>query len=347
VIRQARQTQSEVSGKAAKVVPFAPVLNVATSDRVDSAAKKVLVFHMDRLASEIDGIKKDTDVECVHRGRVAVRRMRSALSLFGPMLGVKRAEVISRDLKWIGALLGRVRDIDVFLLKLPRYAKLKRFAGEEEMFLVKRLMAYRSFPLKALSDALGSARYKRMERRLRALTDTIEPKRPSSSVAVKKISDAVPSMMEGMFESVVEKGSEAFKKQRMKDFHKLRIEAKRLRYGLEAISPAYGRALDPFIKRLVEMQDCLGDMQDTVFTRGFIDDILDGKILKGLRPGTGFVLGEIYMLQREIASDCRRDFSGIWRRFASKRTLRDLKKGLRVKPVTSGATQRTTGEETA
>ena len=55
-------------------------------------------------------------VEPVHQARVALRRLRSAFSLFGPLfVGDDRAAMLAADLRWLAGELGMIRDIDVLL----------------------------------------------------------------------------------------------------------------------------------------------------------------------------------------------------------------------------------------
>jgi len=111
----------------------------------------------------------------------------------------------------------------------------------------------------------------------------------------------------------------------LKQFHRLRIRMKKLRYAIEFMAPAYDGALDPFIERTVEIQDCLGELQDTVFTGEFIEFLLNDWKGKLVDPDLLFILGEIYQLQTQIAGKCRERFGTIWERFSADETLNLLK----------------------
>ena len=60
---------------------------------------------------------------------------------------------------------------------------------------------------------------------------------------------------------------------------------KKLRYASEFMATAYEGTLDAFIERTVEIQDCLGELQDTVFTRKFIEGLLEDWKGKLVDPG--------------------------------------------------------------
>lgn len=55
------------------------------------------------------------DAGALHQARVALRRLRSALSIHKPMLGHGRAEVLNGELRWLAGELGKARDLDVLL----------------------------------------------------------------------------------------------------------------------------------------------------------------------------------------------------------------------------------------
>jgi len=98
------------------------------------------------------------------------------------------------------------------------------------------------------------------------------------------------------------------------------------------MAPAYEGVLDPFIERTVEIQDCLGEVQDTVFTREFIDSLYEE--WKGdVGPDLFFILGEIYQLQAEIEQERREGFGRIWQSFSSDETANLLKQIFQIEPA--------------
>src|SRR3954467_11693218 len=52
--------------------------------------------------------------EGVHQMRVGVRRLRAMLSAFAPLLEDDGAQSFSDELRWLGNVLGRVRNLDAF-----------------------------------------------------------------------------------------------------------------------------------------------------------------------------------------------------------------------------------------
>nr|VFJ99815.1 MAG: Inorganic triphosphatase YgiF, contains CYTH and CHAD domains [Candidatus Kentron sp. H]VFJ99861.1 MAG: Inorganic triphosphatase YgiF, contains CYTH and CHAD domains [Candidatus Kentron sp. H]VFK04236.1 MAG: Inorganic triphosphatase YgiF, contains CYTH and CHAD domains [Candidatus Kentron sp. H] len=96
-----------------------------------------------------------TDPEGVHRMQGGLRRMRTCLSLFEPLIPPDSSRALRAELSWIAHILGHARDWDVFTETLDgtdeRLQSLQREAHE------KRQSCYRD-----LREALGSVRYSRL-----------------------------------------------------------------------------------------------------------------------------------------------------------------------------------------
>ncbi|MDV0443614.1 CHAD domain-containing protein [Methanorbis rubei] len=91
-------------------------------------AKALLQLAAD-MAGESAGVKAGTDIEYIHRMRVASRRLRAALPLFAGCFGEKEYRAWEKEVKQITRSLGRARDLDVqiaflrsYLEKLPKTA---------------------------------------------------------------------------------------------------------------------------------------------------------------------------------------------------------------------------------
>ena len=86
------------------------------------AIGRACLYHLmsnERILSET----RDPDV--VHQMRVAMRRLRAAISLFKDVLADERRDAIRNELKWISNELGAARDLDVFIGKTLEPARKK------------------------------------------------------------------------------------------------------------------------------------------------------------------------------------------------------------------------------
>jgi CHAD domain-containing protein len=301
-------------------------LKVCLEDRLDLAVRKILTYQFQRFREQLAGVRQDIDTEFVHQARVATRRMRSAVRLFREAIPQSVVTYLGEELKWLGNKFGTVRDLDVFLLNLSRFRpQIKRFPSKKKKALENWIEKHRRSPLKALQEALESSRYKSFERRFTQFLERPLPARPRAPLAARPVREVAPVLIKGKFEGAIEQGHKVLAKPKLKQFHVLRIQMKKLRYAVEFMAPAYEGALTPFIERTVEIQDCLGELQDTVFTREFVEFLLDKWKGKLVEPDLLFILGEIYQLQTEIAADRREKFGNIWERFSSEETVNLLK----------------------
>ncbi|HPK53053.1 MAG TPA: CHAD domain-containing protein [Smithellaceae bacterium] len=323
------KSKLEVAMERLKVSPPAKKppdkLRIRRDDRLDLALRKIISDQFNRLGEQIPGVQKDIDTEFVHQARVSTRRMRSALKLFPGAIAPGIAGYLSRELKWLGALFGEVRDLDVFLLNLSRFRmQIERFPAKKKDVFDNWIDQHRRAPLKKLCGALESPRFANFARRLTGFVEGRLPQRPRAPAALQLVGAAAPAVIRQRLNAVIKQGQAVLAAPDLKQFHLLRIEMKKLRYACEFISPAYDGGLDRFINRTAEIQDCLGAIQDTVFTRGFIGFLFDEWRNKLVNPYLIFILGEIYQLQAEIAERRRESFAKIWEKFSSAETIREL-----------------------
>jgi CHAD domain-containing protein len=301
-------------------------LSVRRDERFDLAVRKILTFQLQRFDEYLPGVHLDIDTEFVHQARVATRRMRSALKLFRGALPHKTAEHFQRELGWIAAVFGEVRDLDVFLLNLPAFFEtIESSTPRQQRALARWVEEHRTEPLDALGTALRSDRLGKLRSRIQTYLKRPLPKRPTAPLALRPVGEAAPVIILELYQAVIRQGRRVIAKPKLKNFHKLRIQTKKLRYACEFMAPAYGKSLQPFIKRTTAIQDCLGELQDTVFTRDFIDHILADWKGKAVDPGLLFALGEIYQFQGEIARTKQAAFVDIWRDFDRKAVNDELR----------------------
>jgi len=294
------------------------IYRIRLDDRLDLAVRKILAYQFSRFREHLSGVRHDVDTEFVHQARVSTRRMRSALRLFGDAVPKGTCSYLTSEMQWLGGLFGTVRDLDVFLLNLPLFQQeIDRFPKRNMKIFDHWIRRHRRSPFEALTKGLESLRYTNFEKRFLRFLELPLPARPRAALALKRVREVAPAVIREKFDAVIKQGHKVLENPKMKQFHQLRIQMKRLRYACEFMASAYDGALEPFIERTTEIQDCLGELQDTVFTRGFIDTLYNDWKNKLPTPKLIFILGEIYQLQREIADERQKKFGKIWERFSS------------------------------
>jgi len=211
------------------------------------------------LLDEVEGVRLGEDIECVHRMRVASRRLRSVMRLFKECFKGKKGKLWRNAVKEVTSSLGEARDLDVQMAILSKMGK--RWEGEQGvgMALIIRVLKDRRSSLQpdisAFMDTLvGGGPL--ME--LKADLEKTEEWNGSVSLlhpaAYAHASLAVDELM-----------SHAISVPDYDDWqghHALRIAGKHLRYALEAFRDTYDGRLEEEISRLKGLQDVVGDLHD-------------------------------------------------------------------------------------
>jgi CHAD domain-containing protein len=265
---------------------------------VTDVVQAVLRAGTDRLRQHADSIPASQDPEDVHQARVATRRLRSDLKTFGSLLEADWVTNIRAELKWLGEVLGAVRDGDVLDMRLRRQlAELPERDSPEAGRILERLANERDAHRQAMLDALGSQRYVNIVGALEAAA--AEPGPPVETDVVRKPWKRLES-------AVNELPSEPADE----ELHEIRKRAKQCRYALEAVAPLAGDAATDWAKAVAGLQSVLGDLNDAVVAERWLRD--------GERS---FVAGELVGIERGEAAVSRSAWPDVWEK-ASKKDLR-------------------------
>jgi CHAD domain-containing protein len=87
-----------------------------------SAAVRIVGVRAEELHEAADGVLDTQDIEPLHDMRVASRRLRAALEIFGPCFPPDEHKALLKDVKRLADALGERRDCDVTIAFLERFA---------------------------------------------------------------------------------------------------------------------------------------------------------------------------------------------------------------------------------
>jgi CHAD domain-containing protein len=295
--------------------PVPEALRVRAEDTLALAARKLVGQQALKMRANTEGTIEDLDPEYLHDLRVAARRLRSVLRLFGEPLGSRRAESLKLELAWIGRVLGAVRDLDVFILNLRTQSERLGDAGAIATVLAGELERRRAPAREHLESGLRGRRYARLLERFESLAASPVPKRPSPAAA-RPVAAEGPEIIRRAQRRVLNLGRGVTDKTEAPVLHRLRILFKRLRYACEFFRDAFGEELEPYIRAMVRFQDCLGEHQDAVVAMLRIRQLADEMVREGLIPQSSLLdLGSLLQVQREIARGRRRKLAELWGEF--------------------------------
>jgi CHAD domain-containing protein len=251
---------------------------------------------------EEPGTRLGDDPERLHDMRVASRRLRAALKLFTDVLP-PQVVTLREELRWIGAILGAVRDLDVQLQQLDGWRAALPEADRSVLDALNSLLEDQRAEARAtMLAALDSRRYEsfvnRFSRALRA-----RPPR-NSALWSSPARQVAPALIEARFRAVRKAAHRLGPDSPPGDYHRLRIHGKRLRYALEFFAELYPRPTRALNKRLAALQDILGLHQDADVAiarlHAFVDERADR-----LEPATVFAMGQIAERYRRSMGDLR------------------------------------------
>jgi len=196
------------------------------------------------------------DPEALHQARVASRRVRATLRLLDPDLypGLKRQQ---KRLEGFTELLGGIREMDVHNLILeelgPDLPGPTGWAALEhvlELVEARRTKARRGLPVRLEELELGKVAALLPEPELPYPFHALEPAEAAWNCLAPHI-EAITTLVP---EQQQEEDPEAL--------HQLRIHAKKLRYALEILAPAFPLGAEGPLKELKALQTVLGHYHD-------------------------------------------------------------------------------------
>jgi CHAD domain-containing protein len=91
-------------------------------------------------------------------------------------------------------------------------------------------------------------------------------------------------------------------------WHRTRIDAKKARYTVEAVTPVFGAPAKSFAQQLARVTDLLGRHQDCAIAADTVAAMLD----RDTGPRAAFALGALYEQQRAELRGVRREFLVLW-----------------------------------
>jgi triphosphatase len=203
--------------------------------------------------------------EGVHQMRVAVRRIRSAMSAFKKVLPAADRRRISDELGWLADILGRARNLDVFAIELlpPARSALVHEAGIDD--LVAALDQERSAAYQQAKRAIQSERHAAGMLRLSHWFEARGWRDGPAKLSIlltSPIGELAPLLLDRRWRQV-RKRSKRFRRLTASQQHELRVAAKKLRYTAELLGSLFDRDdLQEFMKQLKRLQDDLGYAND-------------------------------------------------------------------------------------
>lgn len=267
--------------EAVKASPIPMTAETSTAESFRAVAGACLAHFHRNVPVVLDQAADPANAAALHQARVAIRRLRSALSIYKPVLAGDRAATrFKRELRWLAGKMGPVREIDVLI------------ESAKSREVLERLVKARS---NAFAPAAGALRSKRCRTAMLDLAEWLA------------IGDWLshPEGVERREEPVAEFAPRALNrrrkilKKRGKNLavldddarHEARKAAKKMRYAADFFTALYSskrqrHRIDRCLHPLEALQDLLGQLNDiatapAVAERIGLADIPEGHALIG------------------------------------------------------------------
>lgn len=205
------------------------------------------------------GTRLGEDPEELHDMRVALRKLRAAMSTFKDVLPL-RFQALREELRWLGGSLGTVRDLDVQLGWLE--AERERAGWEDATALgplIAELEQRRQHERARLLGELDSPPFVDL---MQGLTAALREAAPGGAKALARVRKYGRKVLRRRYRQLERVIDDINADAPPPLYHAARIRAKRLRYSLDALAPVYGRRAEEVIDELKTVQDLLGEYQD-------------------------------------------------------------------------------------
>jgi CHAD domain-containing protein len=284
--------------------------NVASRATAEEVITAGLLAAAARLVDHIATVVLDEDREGVHQARVGIRRLRSDLRTASPLLNMRVAAPLRRELDWLMDSLGEVRDLDVLLARLRTDVEKLEPADRQGADAV----------LAQAADDRAAA-YERLRRDLRSArcaalleeTTRIATAPPFTGRDAKRAaSKALPALVKRPLGDLLRQARKQRDPPDDDALHRLRIAVKRVRYAVELAAPVAGEKARRAAHRLADVQEVLGEHNDACIAVARLRTL-------GERtgPSGAWAAGLLGGLQLAQAAQCRKRFSSVWAKAAA------------------------------
>jgi triphosphatase len=227
--------------------------------------------------------RAERDPEAVHQMRVAIRRLRAAMSIFKEVAVDGQSEAVKRGLRRLAGELGEARDIDIFIAKAIAPARERHPDDEDLAALAASYEARRKAAYERALEAVTSGRFARI------VLDTTAWLESGPWLLREKTAAMGEEPVEAFAAKELARRAKRIRK-RAKYLealdpaarHEVRIAVKKLRYAAEFFTPLFtgksrGKRAKTLRSALGELQDRLGDLNDIAVVEAMEHDAGHGR----------------------------------------------------------------------
>ena len=284
-----------------------PDVGVAPTLRRASSAADVLRSYLVAEVTAVQvadlAVRRHLD-DSVHQMRVAVRRLRSALKVFGSLFDQEWADHLRRELGGLAEVLGPARDAEVVYQHLLRL--LPGTCSESAREVVRWAWQERArAAARDLHEVMCEPRYIAL---LDALVEAAAAPHYSPAAQGRAAEVLVAPVHEAWHDFAL-RAKALHRHGPDEPWHDARIRAKRARYAVEAVTPVFGTGAGHFAHTLAQVTDLLGEHQDASVSAAALAELAHGH---GVGVEAVASLRRARRRAREQVDDARATFLAAW-----------------------------------
>ncbi len=282
-------------------------------DTTVGAAAALVIGHLaDVILAGIPGVIAGTTPEPVHAMRVALRRLRSALSVFRRAVDGPAVAAVKPLLHDLAAALGTARDWDVFLMGTGQQVAAALDGDQRIQTMLAAARKQREAAYGALRCLFASAEFRQLAVALVQLAALrpweFDADQERWAILRGDAAGYAAALLAKRHEHMLAPGHD-ISGLAATELHALRKQGKRLRYAAEFFAPLHGRrSTRRFVRRVSDLQDALGHLNDTASAAGLMQSIRGG-------PDRHFAAGAVQGFAAARSLEARTAIARSWSKF--------------------------------
>ena len=246
----------------------------------EAAAIGILRECAAQIAANFDAVRQLSSIDGPHQLRIGLRRLRSSLLVFRPVIESPATRHLAAEARWLGQQAGRLRDLDVLVTDIiskeheahPDVVGLERLAEAAAM--------QKEEVRREVQTVLAGYRTQAFLIDLMSFVETrgwLDPQDSGQTARQARPVRQLAAQMLGKRWNKVCRHARNIETLSIDERHALRKELKKLRYAIEFFAPLFaGRKVKPFLARLKLLQEVFGDMNDAAMARALL--LADGMV---------------------------------------------------------------------
>jgi inorganic triphosphatase YgiF len=272
------------------------------------------------LVANVPGMRA-RDPEALHQMRIALRRLRTAISLFSDVVADRQVSAIKTELKWLSNAMSPARDLDALLGEVMKPLRKQHpghrgLASLHRSFNRRRLEEYRH-----AAEAVQSARFRMLLLNTLAWVEVGEWVTSTDEMAHQRrdlpLETFAAEQLGHRRKKIRKRGREMEKLDPVRR-HKLRIQVKKTRYATEFFATLFqekksARRGTKLLGALKRLQTSLGGLNDVTTRKALCAEMLlkpgrssEGAAGRDRAFAAGLVTGDQEARSAELLADAKK-----------------------------------------